>query len=63
MKKEKLIEILEMIKKDVENDAENFDGRPFNGRTIGEYFGYHGAAIASLADVIKSILGKDWEKL
>ena len=54
-------EILEMIAKDMENDAKNFDGQPFNGKTVAEYFGNQGAAIAKLADIIKSFL-KDKEK-
>ncbi len=54
--KEKQIKLLEKIAKDMENDAKEFDGRPFNGRTVGEYFGNHGAAIAALAKIIKATL-------
>mgnify|MGYP001613642123 CR=1 FL=1 len=50
------IRVLEAIAKDMENDARNFDGKPFNGKTVGEYFGNHGAAIATLADIVKSLL-------
>lgn len=50
------IKVLEMIAKDMKEDAKNFDGQPFDGKTVATYFGYHGAAIASLADIIKSIL-------
>ena len=53
---DKRIKVLEMIAKDMENDAKEFDGRPFNGRTVAEYFGNHGAAIASLASILKSVL-------
>jgi len=53
---EKRIEVLEMIAKDMKNDARDFDGRPFNGKTVAEYFGNQGAAIAALANIIKSIL-------
>jgi len=52
----KKIEILESIARDMENDAKEFDGRPFNGKTVAEYFGNQGAAIAALANVVKSIL-------
>jgi len=52
----KEIEVLEMIAKDMKDDADNFDGRPFNGKTVAEYFGNQGAAITSLANIIKSIL-------
>jgi hypothetical protein len=50
------IQICENIAKDMETDAANFDGKPFTGRVVGEYMGYHGAAISALADLIKSIL-------
>ena len=50
------IEICEMIAADTENDAKEFDGKPFNGKTVGEYFGNHGAAIKALADIVKSLL-------
>ncbi len=52
--------VLKMIEKDMENDAKNFDGRPFNGKTVAEYFGNQGAAIAALARIMRSILdGKE----
>ena len=47
---------LEMIAADMKNDAKNFDGRPFNGKVVAEYFGNQGAAIAALANIMKSIL-------
>ena len=50
------IKVLEMIAEDMRKDAENFDGRPFNGKTVAEYFGNHGAAIAALANIVRSIL-------
>jgi len=50
------IKVLEMIEEDMRNDADNFDGRPFTGKTVAEYFGYQGAAIARLAKIMKSIL-------
>jgi hypothetical protein len=54
--KERLIEICSQITEDVKNDAEKFDGMPLTGKTVGEYFGYHGAAIATLADILKEVL-------
>lgn len=57
--KEKFIEICEQVAKDVENDAKEFDGKQFNGKTVGEYLGYHGAAIKALANVLKSILEEE----
>lgn len=52
----KKIKVLEMIAKDMENDSKDFDGQPFNGKTVSKYFGHQGAAIAALADIIKSML-------
>ncbi len=59
MKDNKKINVLKMIAADMKNDAKNFDGRPFNGKTVAEYFGNQGAAIAVLADIVKSILEKE----
>jgi len=56
---DKRIEVLEMIANDMKTDAENFEGKPFNGRTVATYFGNQGAAIAALANVVKSILEED----
>jgi len=56
MSTEQKVKILETIAADMEADAKNFDGRPFTGKTVAEYFGNQGAAIAALANIIKSIL-------
>lgn len=56
MTKEKLIKVLEMISNDMKDDAENFDSKPFNGKTVAEYFGKQGAAIAALAEIINAVL-------
>lgn len=56
MKDNKKIKVLEMIATDMRNDAKNFDGRPFNRKTVAEYFGNQGAAITTLANIMKSIL-------
>jgi len=58
MGEDKRIKILEMIATDMENDAVSFDGQPFNGKTVAEYNANQGAAIAALANILKSILGK-----
>ena len=50
------IEVLADIAKDQEDDATAFDGKPFTGRTVAEYNGNQGAAIAALANVMISIL-------
>jgi len=53
---DKRIRILEMIMRDMKDDAESFDGQPFNGRTVARYFAHQGAAISALAGIMKSIL-------
>ena len=53
--KEQIDTVLNMIAADMKNDAKEFDGRPFTGRTVAEYFGYQGAAIAALANIVRTI--------
>ena len=55
-KAKKSIKILAMIQKDMEKDAKEFGGKPFDGKTVAEYFGNHGAAIAALARIVASII-------
>lgn len=50
------IEVMEMIRVETEKDVKNFEGRPFTGKVVAEYFGYQAAAIVALADNVKSIL-------
>ena len=50
------LEVLATIQKDMENDAKEFDGKLFNGKTVAEYFGNQGAAIAALARIVASII-------
>lgn len=45
-----------MISEDMANDAHEFDGKPFNGKTVAEYFGNQGAAIDALARILKKVL-------
>lgn len=52
-------EVLRMIAADAEADARDFDGKPFTGKNVAEYFGYHGAAIASLAKILETLLPED----
>jgi len=56
------IKILKMIGEDMRNDAKNFDGKPFNGRTVAEYFGCQGAAIEALANIMQLILEETKDK-
>lgn len=48
-----------MIAQDMANDAKNFDGQPFTGRTVAEYFGNQGAAIAALANIVKDLVNEE----
>lgn len=50
------IKVLEMIANDMIKTAENFDSRPFNKEMFAECFGHQGAAIATLAKIIKLTL-------
>jgi len=50
--------VLRTIAKDMREDAEAFDGQPFSGRTVAEYMGNHGAAIAAIAEILADELYK-----
>lgn len=54
--KQKIIGVMKMVAEDVKNDATNFEGKPFTGKTMAEYMGNHGAAIAAVANAIKELL-------
>lgn len=56
MNSERLIEICEQVALDAKNDAEEFDGKPFDGKTVATYLGYHGAAINALANILKEVI-------
>jgi len=56
MEKQRIIEAMRMVAEDTKNDARDFDGKPFNGKTMAEYMGNHGAAIDAVAKAIISIL-------
>lgn len=56
MKKDSLIQICNQIAIDMEKDARDFDGRPFDGKTVAEYMAYQGAAIKALSDVLKTVI-------
>lgn len=59
MDKKRLLEIVNEVAKDVENDAKEFDGKAFTGKTVAEYFGNHGAAINALAMVLRILIEKE----
>ena len=56
MDKDQMSAVLIMITTDMKNDAKEFDGKPFTGKTVAEYFGNQGAAIAALAKIIKEVI-------
>ena len=58
-KRKRIIEVLKAIADDQKKDAKNFEGQPFDGKTVATYFGYQGAAIASLADIVRAMLEED----
>jgi hypothetical protein len=59
---QKLIKICEDVATDAEKDATEFDGKPFNGKTVATYFGYHGASIKALANVLKKLIEDNSKK-
>lgn len=48
--------VCRLIADDMENDVKNFEGQPFTGKTVAEYFGNQSAAIAALANIVEKIL-------
>ena len=61
MVKDRRIKVLRMIAEDMKEDAASFDGRPFTGATVAEYFGHQGAAIAALANILRLTITKEEE--
>lgn len=60
---QKAADTLRTIAEDAKSDAADFDGKPFNGRTMAEYMAYHGASIAALADIIGQLLAGQVAKI
>lgn len=61
MENDKLIAICKQVATDVEYDAKEMDGQPFTGKTVATYFGYHGAAIQALANVLINLIERQNE--
>lgn len=53
---EKARRVCDDIAADMARDATNFEGKAFNGRTVAEYFGNQGAAIAALAKILEQLI-------
>jgi hypothetical protein len=47
------LEVLEMIIADMQTDVAEFEGKPFNGKTLGELHGILAATIQALAKIMK----------
>jgi hypothetical protein len=62
VKNHELIKTLKMIAEDAENDAKNFDGQPFTGKTVGTYLGNHGASISALAEIMIELIQANQNK-
>jgi len=56
MEIEKMVEVLDLISKDVEEDAKTLDGKPFTGKVVETQFGNHGAAIVGIVAILKELL-------
>jgi len=55
-KKEKIINLCKEIASDAEQDITEFEGKPFNGKTVSVLFGNQAAAISALANLIEAIV-------
>ena len=47
---------LKAIEEDMAADTKNFDGQPFNGRTVATQLGNQAAAIAALAVIVDTLV-------
>lgn len=54
----KINDVLEMIIEDCEQDVKDFDGKEFNGKTLGELHGILEAKIMALAKILKEVVNK-----
>ena len=50
-----IVKRMKMVAEDMKNDAAEFEGQLFNGKTVAQYFGRQGAAIAALANTIREL--------
>ena len=59
----RIFEVLDMIIEDCEKDVKDFEGREFNGKTLGELHGILEAKIQALAKIVKQLtISKEVEK-
>lgn len=57
--KEDMRRVLAMISNDMADDASRFNGQPFNGKTVAEYLGSMGAAVAAVAEILAEVIADD----
>ena len=55
-RRERIMHVLQEVARDVENDVKRFEGAPFNGKTVAEYFGCQAAAIKAVADILLAVV-------
>lgn len=55
-KEKDMVRILKLISADCETDAREFDGKPFNGKTLGELHGILEAKIAAVTDILRKYI-------
>lgn len=54
-KLERIEEVMRLIRADCEADALAIDGKPFDGRAVGEQFGNILASVAALAKAVEAL--------
>lgn len=55
-KKKEAIRILDMVAEDMENDVRYYEGKPFTGRNVSEFFGKIAAAVKAVATVMREMI-------
>lgn len=58
-KLKRISEVMGLVSHDMENDVKNFEGKPFNGRTLGEAHGQLCAAVQAVAKALKQIVDEE----
>lgn len=52
---QRIIEVMRAVRDDAEADVNALDGKPFNGKTVGEQFGNTNAGLAAVAAAVRQI--------
>ena len=56
--RDKYIKTLKMVAEDAEKDVIYYEGKPFTGRNVAEFFGKQAAGIKAIAVILQCILEK-----